>query len=524
MPGVPPHAQMAVTCLEALVRHRSFVEAARALKGRYFPLFPPELEYMSRRSGLHYCVESPSGYRITPNVIRTLATDLRMIGVWTWSDTDPLPNNHLPAVPEDLWLQACEIASGKPKPRGKAARFEPLDWAGLLYCTHHPEPLRLSGHASRGRYRCHRDHELGQGDLCLDLSARFLDEPLGREVLRQLRLDDYAEEVLARLETEASAGKLEESQRRQEETKVVRELQGLRGLLGTLAAADQRQARICLEQIEASEEKLVELRARPLPTKAVTSVDVAWVRRFLGELSQRWASCPGAARNRLLEALVERVLVHQEDRTVEATIVWRGGHREQLRIHLPPARHTKEGQWTEEEDRLVRLLWPGSSRGAVLAALPERTWKAITDYARRQGLRRQRMREAPVSPFRQWTSEEEKTLQALYEAGAAVEAIAQTLGRSIHAVEVRASHLKLERPKPKQTQVYWQVPHNRDVSDAEPTGIRIARSDSLNGSGGLRHVVWPIPSVPRHLEKRRARNRCHTLGRAPCCPTVCPAC
>ena len=205
-----PHAEMAVACLEALVRHRSFVEAARALKGRYFPLSPPELEYMERPSGLHYCVKTHSGYRITPNVIRTLATDPRMIGVWTWGDAEPIPGNHRPAGPEDLWLQACEFASGKPKPRRKAARFEPLDWAGLLACAHHPEPRRLSGHASRGRYRCSRDHEMGQGELCLDLTARFLDELLGLEVLRQLHLDDYAEEVLARLETDASAGKLEE--------------------------------------------------------------------------------------------------------------------------------------------------------------------------------------------------------------------------------------------------------------------------------------------------------------------------
>jgi DNA invertase Pin-like site-specific DNA recombinase len=148
----PPHAQMVVACLETLVRHRSFVEAARALRGRYFPLFPPELDYMEKRSGLHYCMKTPGGYRITPNVIRTLAADPRMIGVWTWGDTDPIPGNHPPAVPEDLWLQAHEIATSTAKPRGRAARSEPLDWTGLLYrCSTVTGDMRAGFEAERER-------------------------------------------------------------------------------------------------------------------------------------------------------------------------------------------------------------------------------------------------------------------------------------------------------------------------------------------------------------------------------------
>jgi hypothetical protein len=353
---------------------------------------------------------------------------------------------------------------------------------------------------------------------------------LGREVLRQLRLDDYAEEVLARLEAEASAGKMEESQHRQEEARLSRELQGLRELLGAVAATNPRQARICLDQIEATQEKLADLRAKPLPSPAVRPVDVEWVRRFLAALPERWASGSGSARNRLLKALVERVLVRKEGRSLHATIVWRGGHRESLGIELPPAKHTREGEWSEEELRLLRLLWPGSSREAVLAALPGRTWRGVSAQAFRLKMRRKIMRQPALTAWRPWTPDEDDAVRAMYESGVPVTAIADALGRSMDGIEVRASRLKLERPKPPQTEVYWQVDNHNTVEAGAPAGgpdrQQLFQSHSVvSGFDGLcpHHRKWrwsanrsavpshrkprmfaqPIPAWARLLEHRR---------------------
>ncbi|MBA7712003.1 hypothetical protein ES703_120971 [subsurface metagenome] len=101
----PPHAEVDIKILREFVTQRgSALKTARVLADVTFPNFPRELSYMESLSALRMCSKTPSGYQITPELIRGLATNLKLIGVWQWGDTEPISNNHEPAVPKDLFL------------------------------------------------------------------------------------------------------------------------------------------------------------------------------------------------------------------------------------------------------------------------------------------------------------------------------------------------------------------------------------------------------------------------------------
>ena len=184
----PPHAEIDIIILEEFIRQGGVrFRTLRALKGLTFPYFPPELSYMERLTSLRTCPRLATGYGITMSLIRGLTTNPKLIGVSQWGNSEAIPHNHTPAVPEALFLEACELALKRDKPKGRAVNFDPMEWSGLLRCMKHPEPRLISGHGSKGRYVCARDYMAGNGPVCLDIAGRFLDEPLESAVLSQLR-------------------------------------------------------------------------------------------------------------------------------------------------------------------------------------------------------------------------------------------------------------------------------------------------------------------------------------------------
>lgn len=199
----PPHAGVVVQVLKEFVKQQgSRLKTVRALGELTFPYFNGEFAYMERLSALRTCPRTSTGYRITPDLVDGLTTNIKVIGVWQWGDTEPIANNHEPAVPEDMFLAAYELAMRKGKPKGRTVYSEPLEYSGLLRCCNHPYPEPISSHCSEGSYRCQRDYFRGRGQICLDIAHRFIDEPLTTEILRQLDFTPYAEEVLATLEAE----------------------------------------------------------------------------------------------------------------------------------------------------------------------------------------------------------------------------------------------------------------------------------------------------------------------------------
>jgi len=119
----PPHQEIVIRALSEIVRQRSVFRAARVLHatGVVFPFFPDteDFRHMKSRSALRLYPKDQTGYIITTNNLKTLATNLALVGVWVWKGII-LENNHRAIVPLDLFLQAYEIATSY-GPRGKAA-------------------------------------------------------------------------------------------------------------------------------------------------------------------------------------------------------------------------------------------------------------------------------------------------------------------------------------------------------------------------------------------------------------------
>lgn len=467
MEPYPPHAEIDTRILREYVNQQgSALMTIRALGNLTFPFFPPDLAYMKKRSALRACRETPTGYQITPALVQGLATNLKLVGAWHWGDCEPKLNNHEPAVSQDLFLQAYELATKPGKPKGKAVNVEPLEWAGLLWCANGSQARLISSHSADERYVCDRDYQTGRGPICLDLSARFIDEPLTTEFLRQLDFTPFAEEVLSALEADAAEEKLEEVRRKREEVTIQQSIEKWQALLPCCVdlrtgQIDRERERFYWDQITAAKAKLEELKSRPIPKKNTTITDFRKVRDFLAGLPYSWKSYTRTVRNRLIKSLVEKVELCHSRECIEATIIWKTSFEQRITIYRPIVRSSRDMRWTQEEDKVLTVLYPSSSTDVVLAAFSNRSLNAISARAFRLGLRRERQYHPPQD-WRPWTPEEDKKLTVSYEAGIGLPEIARELDRSINAIETRAAAKMLVRPRSvrwKKAEVSWQA-HN----------------------------------------------------------------
>ena len=470
----PAHAEIDKRILREYVNQEgSALRTVWALGDLTFPFFPPELSYMEKRSALRGCRKTPTGYRITPALVQGLATNLKHTGTWVWGNCEPKLNNHEPVVPQELWLQAYELAARPGKPKGKAVKFEPLEWAGLLWCTNGSQSRLVSSHSADERYVCDYDYKTGRGPICLDISARFIDEPLTTELLRQLDFMPFAEEVLSALEADATEEKLEESRRKREEVSIQQSIQRWQVLFHgcvdiRTGQIDRDREGFYWDQITAAQAKLEELKSRPIPKKHTAIANFRKVRDFLADLPHNWRSYTRTVRNRLLKLLVEKVELCHSRECIEATIIWKTGFEQRITICRPIVRSGRDMRWTQEEDKLLTVLYPSSSTDVVLAAFPNRSWNAISARAFKLALRRERQYHPPQD-WRPWTPQEDEKLRASYEAGIALLEIARELDRSINAIETRAAAKMLVRPRSvrwKEAKVRWQVHNLEPIHEA----------------------------------------------------------
>jgi len=439
----PPHQQVVIAALEEVVRQRSLYKAVRMLQARrvVFPFFGAGLGYMETRSALRFCLRDSSGYLITYNLLKKLATNLKLIGIWQWRDI-LIENNHPAAVPFDLFLQAYEIAKS-PKPKGRAAYAEPMAWAGLLYCYNHDEPRRLRSLNQKHRWACHPTvqpwFDVGS---CLQIADHLLTPPLTRAFLSCLDLTPHAEAVLEKLKSEVNQSGVEEGQRRRREAESQRRIAELERYLG---CGDPEREETYWRLIREEKAKLDQLRRMPLAPKA-TPLDLGRVARFLENLDHEWERYPSRFRNQLIKLLIDRVELRHDGTHIEATIVWRVGLRQVVNIKRPPRSFGKEKLWRAEDDSLLRMLWPSGSREALLAAFPGRTWAAISQRAWRLKIAREWVR-AGIQERRRWTNEEKAKLRELYSREANMDDIARELNRTPKTVISMAHVIGVSRPR-----------------------------------------------------------------------------
>jgi hypothetical protein len=293
-------------------------------------MFPPELHYMERLSSLRMASKIEGvGYRISPAMVISLATNPKLVDWAFWGDNEEIEDNHEAAVPESLWLEACQGAKTAIKPRGKGIRHEPMEWNGLLRCINHETPRRVSGHASKGSYRCETDYVQGRGPYCFDIAAQYLDGPLTSAVLKQLNFTPFAEEVLMRMEALAEDVNLEAVKAKKEINQLELRIRNLRDNLGYRGG---RHDRLLMDRIEESQNQLEELRSRVIPARYIPVADYKAVKEFLQMLPSKWGSYSRTTRNRLLSRIIDHVDLEHHENIMEAALHWKTGQVQQVTI------------------------------------------------------------------------------------------------------------------------------------------------------------------------------------------------
>ncbi len=452
----PPHAELDVKILQEYVRcNGSKYKAGQALRGTFFPPFPEKMKYMETRSSLRNCLMTKEGYIITPEVIDGLARQVALIGIWKWADI-VIENNHFAIVPLDLFGEAYELANRHGgKPRGRAAYYEPLDWDSLLWCLKHEPPRHISGHGSDGTWVCDRDYHNGTGPICLKINHRIISEPLTREFLKCLNLSSHASAVFDEIQTRVTATDEEHAKRKHEEARLENRLANLEDYLGS--SDDPELEESYRRQIKKVKADLRVLQQKPL-SSPVTVADTNRVRNFLENLQSEWQKLSPSLRNRLLKLLVDRVEIVHDGGHIQATIIWKIGFKQKINIEWFVGNSRRDRCWTGEQDSLLQMLWPASTREVLLAAFSNRGWRGITSRAERIGLMRQARHYPPH--WKPWTAEDDARLAELYVTETPAEVIATELGRSIQAVVTRACLRKINRPtearfpKPK---LVWEI-------------------------------------------------------------------
>jgi hypothetical protein len=467
----PPHADIVVKILEEYVRQQgSKYKAAQSLHGLVFPFFPPELKYMEKRSSLRNCLKTNEGYVITPEVIDGLAGQLALIGVWKWGDIF-IENNHPAIVPVDLFREAYALRNQHGgKPRGRAAYYELLDWDGLLWCQNHEIPRHISGHSSDGTWVCDRDYHNATGPYCFKIDHRIISQPLTIEFLKCLDLRSYAREVFKELQARSLTVEAEEAIQKHQEAQLRNRLGYLESYLGSADPELEESYRRQIKQVKAD---LRALQQKPLPAP-VTVTDINRVQHFLENLEDEWQKLSPSLRNRLLKLLVDRVEIVHERGHIHATVIWKIGFKQRIDIEWEAGSSAKERCWTNEQDNLLRMLWPTSTKEVLLAAFPERNWSGIISRAKKLGLMR-KVRLYPLH-WEPWTPGEDTKLAELYVKGTPMDVIAAELGRSIQAVGGRAFLLKIRRPKEARflkRKLAWEVLNFYGLEAVSPRALTI---------------------------------------------------
>jgi hypothetical protein len=281
-------------------------------------------------------------------------------------------------------------------------------------------------------------------------------EPLTTTVLNQLDFTPFTEEILDKLESERGQSKMEERLARQQIKKLKEEIGKWQSLLpccvdSLTGQVDREKEDFYWGQKREAQQKLEDIKIRPVPRNA-TTIDFNKVRKFLKGLTNNWHTYSLASRNQLLKLIIESVEL-RGSQDIEATIIWKMGYRQKVTIHRPLSNSTLERRWTEEEDRLLRMLFPSAPTDIIMATLNDRTQKAIRLRAWRLGLTREKNK---LNHGKKWTAEEDSQLEQYCRDGLPYKEVSDKLDRPADSIATRVRNRHLDGSRPSGRSITWE--------------------------------------------------------------------
>jgi DNA invertase Pin-like site-specific DNA recombinase len=451
----PPHAEVVRLMFQAVLAAGTPTRAARWLRDRgiIMPQFTPDIppEDVQRSSLVRHThpQRCPGGFLITPALIQSVATNPVYLGWWLVGGRVVHTDNHPAIIEEETFLLTQQVLAehGRRPPSREGVRSaEPQLLSSLLWCTRHDVPVRMT--AARvnggGRYQCDDSYDHGQADHhCTLMDARLLDDPITEVVLRRCQFLEHAEAVLAQLEAEQATVREDARRRQRERRQLQQEIDTLQQNLALTRTPEQ--VAMIFEQIDRRQERLAALSdARAAPDRrALSAAQVAAVRAFLTDLRTGWGGQPASLRHEFLRLILDRVLVHTQHESVEATIVWRSGGEQHLWIERPLHQRGGKVRWSDADNAWLREHYASSTVQALEARFPDRGYYAIRRQGKTLGLRRPQ-RGIPKPQGAAW-SEAENAVLRTYAAGeiSVADLCAQLAGRSWDAITYQGRRLGL---------------------------------------------------------------------------------
>jgi DNA invertase Pin-like site-specific DNA recombinase len=472
-----PHAEVVRLMFQAVLATGTPTRAARWLRDRgiIVPNFGPDipLEDVQRSSLVRHThpQRCPGGFLITPSLVQSVATNPVYLGWWLVEGRLVHTDNHPAIIEEETFVLAQQTLTdhGRHPTSRSGTRSADLQLlSGLLLCTQHEVPLRMTAARVKGggRYQCDDHYAHGQTDHCCTLlDARILDEPITDVVLRQCQFIEHAEAVLAQLDTEYGTVRAESRRRQHEQRQLQHEIETLQQNLALTRSPEH--VTMIFEQIDRRRQRLQDLSELnpPLTGRVLTAAQVATVRAFLADLRTGWDQQPASLRHEFLRLILDRVLVNAQSDAVEAIVVWRSGGEQHLWIERPLRQRGGKERWTEADHAWLREHYAASTVQEMEAQFPRRGYPAIRRQAETLGLKRP-PRGRPKPKGESWSTEEHAVLQA-YAAGgmSAAELCVQLPGRSWDAI---ASQGRLLGLRLRRQAAYYRLVHDtREIIDTE---------------------------------------------------------
>lgn len=362
-------------------------------RGIAFPPLPEELRQIKgNNTSFMRSHPNPDGsYSISVGRLKSIASNPAYIGWYVWGGQVMSKNNHPPIVDEEIFWTVQK----KFNQRGynRTQEFEPLPFAGLLYCSHHNPPRRLIASnaviAKERGYHCWND---GEEKSCLNITARVFDIALSELVISQCSFPQYADQVIHRLTDEYQQEKSKAAAHKREYQRIMSEIDNLKANLARTRTPDQ--VDMLLDMIDAKvkeTERMSRTDGHPIG-RALSIVEIKTVRSFLRNLDSGWAKMSDEVKHNFLTLLIERVDFVYTYSEILARVTWRTGLQQAILIERPFADRCR--RWTEEENNLLREVYPTSPLWEIAARFPHRSVHALRKQA-------QNLRIAKAEEFQQ---------------------------------------------------------------------------------------------------------------------------
>ncbi len=408
-----------------------------------------------RRTGLKEQSRVSGGYRITPRLIKNVATNPIYIGESKWGDSLPV-KTHEPLFSEsEFWAVSDKISKGKHVRKGRAASTEPLPLSGLLYCSVHNR--RIHANTERKHYNCVGKSTTGEetgGHF--QIPSYVLDDSISEFIVKQCNFSGYREAMLASIQEDKDSRKKESNRIQRSKKKLDQEFENLKNSLSTARNDDER--RFVLEAMGDKKRALASLQPKK-DQKSITIAkekDLEIVEELLTNLHGVWDKLSNKLKNQFFSLILNRIEIQysEGEQSLEATIYW---HTDEIQtIEITFDSNWREPLWSTEEEDKLKKVWPTYAFDEIFEELPNRSYSSIRTKAVRMGLKRAIPRNNKVK-HKGWQSWEDDLLRQHYQGRISKKQLIVQTGRTDKAIYERARRIGLSAPRERRLRYRWKT-------------------------------------------------------------------